>query len=200
MVSCISSKICYTEAMNRRVILFFSVMLALLVVALRLTITDPWVQQLFITPSPVPSASVLGSQLSPSPSHREFAIVKNVIDGDTIELQDGRKVRYIGMDTPETRHPQRGVECFGKEASMRNTELVGGKTIELQKDVNEIDRYGRLLRYVWVENIFVNKQLVEEGYAVASAYPPDIAHQDELDRAEVSARENQKGLWSGCPQ
>jgi len=128
----------------------------------------------------------------------EVAKVKRVIDGDTIELSDGRKVRYIGIDTPETKDPRVGVECFGKEASQRNKELVEGKTIYLEKDVSETDRYSRLLRYVWLKETLVNKQLVTEGYAFASSFPPDIARQDELRKAEQNARTRLLGLWGEC--
>ena len=128
----------------------------------------------------------------------EQAVVKRVIDGDTVELSDGRKVRYIGMDTPETKHPNKGVECFGVEASNFNKDLVEGKIVQLEKDVSETDRYGRLLRYVWIEDRQVNKVLVSEGYAFARSYPPDISYQDEFREAEKFARENNKGLWAEC--
>jgi len=125
--------------------------------------------------------------------------VKRVIDGDTIELEDGRKVRYIGINTPETKHPARGVECFGLEASQRNKELVEGKVVSLEKDVSETDRYGRLLRYVWVEGILVNQVLVTEGFAWASRYPPDTVRQIEFQRAQVEAEATKLGLWQNCP-
>lgn len=128
----------------------------------------------------------------------ESAYVSRVIDGDTIELSDGRVLRYIGVDTPETVHPTKGQECFGKEASNFNKELVLNKTVQLEKDVSETDRYGRILRYVWLDGQLVNKTLVEEGYAFARSFPPDIAKQDILKSAENSARESMKGLWGVC--
>jgi len=122
-----------------------------------------------------------------------------VIDGDTIELSDGRKVRYIGMDTPESVDPRRGLECFGHEAAARNTELVGGKTIQLEKDVSETDKYGRLLRYVYVNGQFINQTLVEEGFARSVTYPPDVKYQTGFNEAETAARTANKGLWgSDC--
>lgn len=129
----------------------------------------------------------------------EQALVARIIDGDTIELSDGRKVRYIGMDTPETKHPAKGVECFGQQAAQKNAELVVGKTVQLEKDVSETDRYGRLLRYVWLEGQMINSVLVSEGFAFARSYPPDIKHQAEFRVAEGQARDQQKGLWSSCP-
>lgn len=123
--------------------------------------------------------------------------VLRVIDGDTIELEGGQKVRYIGIDTPETVDPRRDPQCFGKEASLRNKELVENKEIYLEKDISETDRYGRLLRYIYLEEngISINEKLVKEGYAAASSYPPDIKYQEKLKAAEQEARNNQKGLW-----
>lgn len=128
------------------------------------------------------------------------AIVKRVIDADTVELESGQKVRYIGIDSPETKHPTKSVECFGQEASLKNKELVEGKQVILQKDVSEVDRYGRLLRYVYVnseneEKIFVNEFMVKEGYAKVSTFPPDIKYQDVFLEAESLARQENKGLW-----
>lgn len=146
-------------------------------------------------------------QPSPSPVLGKFddkgfeqVVISQVIDGDTIKLSDGRTVRYIGIDTPETQHPTVGQECFGKEASQKNKELVEGKTVELEKDVSETDRYGRLLRYVWLNGEMINTRLVQEGYAFARSYPPDIAHQETLKIAEQTASSQKLGLWSSCPQ
>ena len=132
--------------------------------------------------------------------------VLRVVDGDTIELEGSLKLRYIGIDTPETKHPTKGAQCFGKEASNKNKELVEGKMIRMEKDVSETDRYGRLLRYVWLvdENatssggLFVNDYLVREGYAHASTFPPDVAYSEQFVEAQQEARENNRGLWSMC--
>lgn len=126
------------------------------------------------------------------------AKVTQVIDGDTIQIEDGQKVRYIGIDTPETVHPSEPVQCFGKQASEKNKELVGGKIVYLEKDVSETDKYGRLLRYVWVGDIFVNDYLVRQGYAQSSTYPPDVKYQDQFLQAQREARENNRGLWGSC--
>ncbi len=122
------------------------------------------------------------------------ALVVRVIDGDTIELNTGQKLRYIGIDTPELSF-RTVPDCLAQEAHFKNKELVEGKTIIMEKDVSETDRYGRILRYVWIDSLFVNKYLVEEGYALASSYPPDIKYQDQLQRAEEEARAKNKGLW-----
>ncbi len=130
--------------------------------------------------------------------------VTRVIDGDTIEISTGQKVRYIGIDTPETVHPDKPVQCFGKEASLKNKELVEGKVIYLEKDVSETDKYGRLLRYVYLDDeksnqtISVNNYLVSQGYAHSSSYPPDIKYQKQFQESEADARDNNRGLWSSC--
>jgi micrococcal nuclease len=125
----------------------------------------------------------------------EKVVVARVVDGDTVELNDGRKLRYIGINTPETKDPNKDVECYGAEASRRNKELVEGAEVELEKDVSETDRYGRLLRYVYVNGEMINDLLVREGYAQASAYPPDVKYQEQFENSEQEARENKKGLW-----
>ncbi len=124
--------------------------------------------------------------------------VARVVDGDTVELDGGERVRYIGIDTPESVDSRKSVECFGREAAERNRVLVEGKSVRLERDVSDRDRYGRLLRYVYVGKALVNEQLVAEGFAVASAYPPDVARQQRLEAAEQVAREAGIGLWAGC--
>ncbi len=126
------------------------------------------------------------------------ATVTRVVDGDTIEASiagQSYKLRYIGIDTPETVDPRRPVGCFGKEASERNRQLVDGKTIGLEKDVSETDAFGRLLRYVWVDGQMVNATLVEEGYAQASTYPPDVKYSGIFASLQAQAREAGRGLW-----
>lgn len=124
--------------------------------------------------------------------------VTRIIDGDTIELENGQKIRYIGIDTPETVAPNKPEGCFGKDAANKNRELVENKYVRLEKDVNETDRYGRLLRYVYVDNIFVNEYLVRQGYAFAVSYPPDISKQEILREAENEAKTHLRGLWGSC--
>lgn len=123
--------------------------------------------------------------------------VKRVVDGDTIELESGEKVRYIGVNTPESVKVNSPVECFGKEASAKNKELVEGKSIRLEKDVSDKDRYGRHLRFVYLEDgTFVNDTLVREGYARVSTFPPDVAKAEQFKLAEREARDNHRGLWA----
>lgn len=125
--------------------------------------------------------------------------VVSVVDGDTIKIDfegDTKTVRLIGIDTPETNHPSEPVQCYGKEASQKTKELLENKTVKLEQDVSETDRYGRILAYVWLDEFFINEKIVKEGYAFSSSYPPDIKYQDILDEAEIFARENKAGLWA----
>jgi len=126
--------------------------------------------------------------------------VVRVIDGDTIQVccifGDREKVRYIGINTPETKHPTRGVEYFGKEASEANRKLVEGKPVRLEFDVQEQDRYGRLLAYVYLEEgTFVNAWLVKNGYAMLMTIPPNVKHQELFLKLHRVAREAGRGLW-----
>ncbi len=147
-------------------------------------------------PATPPSSSV--PQVVSS-THGVWFTVARVVDGDTIELADGTKVRYVGVNTPETHHPTKGVECFGKEAEAYNAALVVGKRVRLEKDVSETDRYGRLLRFVYLEDAtFVNKKLIEDGYATVMTYAPDVAKSKEFVVAEAAAREAGLGLWKQC--
>lgn len=157
-------------------------------------------------PAPVPAPTFTPTAtLTPAPTltptatstpTEQFYWVSNVVDGDTIDVQIGGqtyRVRYIGMDTPEM--PD---ECYAQEATNRNKELVLNQYVALVKDVSETDRYGRLLRYVWVGETFVNAQLVREGYALVSTYPPDVAYSDYFLQLQQEARNEGRGLWTAC--
>jgi micrococcal nuclease len=138
----------------------------------------------------------------------ERATVTRVIDGDTIEVVVGgvlATVRYIGIDTPETVRPGTPVEWMGPEASAANRRLVAGARVVLEKDVSETDRYGRLLRYVWLRSAdggwrLVNRILVRDGFASVSTYPPDVKYTDALLLpAQRQARKAGRGLWGSPP-
>jgi endonuclease YncB( thermonuclease family) len=118
----------------------------------------------------------------------EQALVTSVIDGDTVELEDGRRVRYLGIDTPELE------EYCAVEATARNIELVEGKIVELQIGKRDKDEYGRLLRYVYVDGIFVNAELVAQGYATAYIFNPDERYSQVLVQLEQYAKLRQRGL------
>ncbi len=163
--------------------------------------------------SPQPSIAIHRSPTailqSPIPSRQlltTISKVTSVIDGDTIVIEGNKKVRYIGIDAPETKHPTKGIQCFGIKASNKNKELVLGKYIRLQKDVSDTDKYGRLLRYVWIvdspnatqSGIFVNDYLVREGYANIATFPPDVAYANQFKDAAREARNKNKGLWGEC--
>lgn len=120
----------------------------------------------------------------------ESALVVSVIDGDTIQLQDGNYVRYLGIDTPETGEP------YYSEATARNKELVEGKVVYLQKGKRDRDEYDRLLRYVYIEGVFVNAELVAQGYAIAYIFDPDERYSQVLVRLEQYAKMKKRGLWA----
>lgn len=150
------------------------------------------------TPTAIPSTPTPEPQLpTPTPTvGAQTAQVVAVIDGDTVDVQiDGEtfRVRYIGMNTPEMGQP-----C-ANEAMAKNSELVAGKTVTLVKDVSETDQYGRLLRYVYVGDLFVNAELVRQGFANAATYPPDVAHADLFVQLEAEARADGRGCWAVPP-
>ena len=118
----------------------------------------------------------------------ETALVTRVIDGDTIEIEGGFRVRYIGIDTPE-----KG-DFYYEEATQKNSELVLGKKVKLEKDISEIDIYGRLLRYVYINDLFVNAELVRLGYAKAAEYPPDTKYADYFKDLEDYAIASDLGI------
>ena len=153
------------------------------------------------TPGPTSTATAPPAGGSPAPSGLQQALVVRVVDGDTIDVLIGSeqlRLRYIGVDTPETVDPRRPAGCFGKEASARNRELVDGKTVGMERDVSETDDFGRLLRYVWLGGEMVNAQLVEEGYATAATFPPDVKYALLFASLQVEAREQDRGLWGAC--
>lgn len=147
-----------------------------------------------------------------------YAKVKQVVDGDTIKLESGETVRYIGIDSPEIYGikdkqsfssnkkdtEDKGAvwtkvdKCYSQEAKKRNEELVLGKDIKLQKDISEKDKFGRLLRYVWMGETFVNLELVKLGCAVALTIPPDVKYENEILQLGREAKTNNLGLWSAC--
>jgi len=118
--------------------------------------------------------------------------VSKIIDGDTIQLANGQIVRFIGIDAPESK------DCYANESTEKNSEIVLGKEVTLEKDTSEIDKYGRLLRYVYVSETFINEILVREGFAKAYPYPPDVKYKDLFGEAQKEARESDRGLWEKC--
>lgn len=157
-------------------------------------------------PEPLPPStsevvrpSTVAPTVPPANPERVLANVVRVIDGDTIQVEIAGQpftVRYIGIDTPETKHPTKGVQPWGPEASERNRQLVESKTVSLERDVSDTDRFGRLLRYVYVDDAMVNEVLVREGYARVSTFPPDIRYVARFITLEREAIVAGRGLWS----
>jgi micrococcal nuclease len=132
-----------------------------------------------------------------------FYEVTKVLDGDTISVKAGNReetVRMIGVDTPETHHPKKPVQCFGRAASDFTKKLIGSNQIRLEADPTDDNKdiYGRLLRYVYLPNgILVNKEIISEGYGFAYTVFP-FTKLEEFRAAALTARENKKGLWASC--
>lgn len=141
------------------------------------------------------SLTALGANCIPQWS-KTTGLVTEVVDGDTIKVNiDGtiHRLRYIGIDAPETAFTN---EYFGLQSYQKNRSLVEGKQVDLYKDVSDVDRYDRLLRYVVVDNMFVNYEMVRTGYAYASTYPPDVACSITFSDAQSIARIGLVGLWA----
>jgi len=127
--------------------------------------------------------------------------VTRVDDGDTIEVVRGSQtdvIRLLGIDTPETHHPTKPVQCFGPEASAFTTRRLTGRLVRLESDVEERDIYGRRLAYVIVGGRRFNDELLRRGYARLLVIAPNRAHGRELLDAELEARHHRRGLWSSC--
>ena len=136
-------------------------------------------------------------------------LVKRVVDGDTLVLENGQRVRLIGIDTPEIhdsdklyRDSQRTqqdistIKALGRRAWDFTKNLVEAKRVRLEFDVEKNDKYGRLLAYVYLKDgTFVNTKIVEEGYASLMTIPPNVKYADEFLRLYRQARENKRGLW-----
>lgn len=118
-----------------------------------------------------------------------------VIDGDTIVSENGQKIRLVGIDTPELNQEGAG-KCLADIATSKMKELVEGKTVKIEKDISDIDKYGRLLRYVWVDNQFVNQIMIQGGYAKVYTVNPDIKYRDIFLDYQSFAKEQQLGQWN----
>ncbi len=143
-----------------------------------------------------------GGKLVGASRSDEVRVVR-VVDGDTVVVRTGsgeERVRYIGVDTPESVKPGTPVQCFAKAASAANRRLVEGQEVRLVLDAEARDRYGRTLAYVYrsSDGLFVNAELVRRGYAKPLTIPPNVAHAVELRRLAASARRGGRGLWSRC--
>jgi micrococcal nuclease len=151
----------------------------------------------------VVAALALGGGKLVGATRSDPARVVRVVDGDTVVVRTGgheERVRYIGVDTPESVKPGTPVQCFAKAASAANKRLVEGQEVRLVHDAEARDRYGRTLAYVYrkSDGLFVNAELVRRGYAKPLTIPPNVAHALELRRLAATARRDGRGLWSRC--
>ena len=134
--------------------------------------------------------------LSISCSNPQILICTRVVDGDTIILNNDVKVRLIGIDTPETKHPKKPVEYFAKEATAFTNRMVSGKVVKLKYDQPRRDKYGRLLAYVYlVDGTFLNAEIIKQGYGYADTRFP-FKYMEEFRQNEKETREAKRGLWA----
>jgi micrococcal nuclease len=129
------------------------------------------------------------------------AVVRDVVDGDTLVVDDGERVRMLGIDTPETKHPSKPVQCFGREASRQTARLLPrGTRVRLVADVEPTDQYGRTLAYVVRarDGLFVNAALARDGFALPLSVPPNVTHAEEIRALAADARRAGRGLWGAC--
>lgn len=132
------------------------------------------------------------------------AIIATVVDGDTVELTFGttvERVRLLGVDAPESVHPSVPVQCFGDESAEALSRLLpAGTVVRVRRDVDGRDRYGRLLLHLYrsEDDLFVNRWLVDNGFADTAFYEPNHAHYAELSAARNTARASGLGLWGSC--
>jgi micrococcal nuclease len=131
----------------------------------------------------------------------ESAVVIEAIDGDTIDVRIGNRVdtiRLLGIDTPETHHPTKPVQCFGPEAAAYTKSRLEGRTVVLETDVEPRDLYDRRLAYVYLDGRRFNDELLENGYARLLVIPPNGSHARTMLAEELEAKRKGIGLWAAC--
>lgn len=140
--------------------------------------------------TPTPNTRGVKNIALPNPKEGKYKVIE-VVDGDTITLETGEKLRYLGIDTPEVN------ERWGPEAKSHNTDLVLNKMVKIELDRVKIDKYGRILGYVWVDSVLVNEALVERGYATINLMKNEAKpkYLDRLQRAQNWAQQNHDGIW-----
>jgi len=127
----------------------------------------------------------------------EFYSVKRVYDGDTVQLEDGRKIRFLGINTPEIQHRDKQAEAGGQEAKAWLFAKLRNQRVRLELDAEKTDKYGRTLAYLFTEkNELINLSLVKQGLASISIYPPNLLYVNELIAAEKQAEQDKLGLWA----
>jgi endonuclease YncB( thermonuclease family) len=132
---------------------------------------------------------------SPGQAREKEFVVTKVIDGNTVMLENGDTVRYLGIDAPHLKKSEGGPQFYAREAAKFNKSIVLLKKVRLELDVDKKDAQGRILAYVYVKNVFVNGELVRLGYARAAVSPPNVKHRDLLLRYQKEAAVRYAGLW-----
>jgi micrococcal nuclease len=144
---------------------------------------------------------LLAFRVDAKESEQKRYLVTWVIDGDTIRIVGGQLVRYIGIDTPEIRERRNNgrwkydPEPYAEEAKKLNESLVKGRRVKLEFDVQERDRFGRLLAYVYVGDIFVNQEIIRQGYAQLLTIPPNVRYVEQFKKTLFQARKEKRGIW-----
>ena len=166
---------------------------------LPLRLSLPRILLLMLVPVAAAVGIFLGRVTAPGvPPAWQAARVLRAIDGDTIEIEGGERIRYIGVDAPELQAGSAGPDCYASEAAEKNRELVMGKTVDLLSDAEDRDQHGRLLRYVFTDGVFVNAELARLGYAEAQSFGPNLRFQQLFTQLAHRARLDGLGLWSAC--
>lgn len=146
---------------------------------------------------PSPSEHLPTDEPRESEPETESLSVQRIIDGDTILLSDGRQIRYIGVDTPELSDPR--VVSAAREATKANRRLLEGRTLQLEYDVRKTDKYDRTLAYVWADGVFVNEELLKQGFARLLTIPPDVKYLDRFRLAAQEGEERRGRVWTPAP-
>jgi micrococcal nuclease len=128
--------------------------------------------------------------INDQPSSEDTYEVSDIIDGDTIKLTNGERVRLIGINTPEKGQP------YYQQATDRLEELIGANPVRLEADEEDKDQYGRWLRYIYLNDTFVNLEMVKSGFAIAYEFQPNVKYSDKFNKAEEEAREAKIGIWT----
>ena len=129
------------------------------------------------------------------------AVVTRTVDGDTVTVSTARgedTIRLLGINTPETHHPTKGVECYGPEASAYTDAHLTGREVTLELDVEHRDQYGRLLAYLSLDGRRFNDELLRKGYARLLVIPPNGVHARVMLEEELAAKRSRRGLWGAC--
>lgn len=162
----------------------------------------------------IASVIYLGIKSLPFSNHAvakdEYYHIERVVDGDTLKLSDGRRVRLIGVDTPEYHYSKKllrdskrnhrdikSIQALGKKAYNFTRQLCEGKKVRFEEDAEARDKYGRLLAYAYLEDgTFINARILEEGYGQVMTIPPNVKYADKFFKLERRSREEGKGLWA----